>query len=277
MLNSTLEWLKKLLNSDNLPVSSLPKSAKAEIEHFCTVGFIVWERSGAGARYVIKNESAIKQLIDSNSYQGDMSQLTPKAKAVALHGDAHKGKDESFIQLLSATSSNVIWNNGYDILDLYEYSSKAGVAAIVAKVEDEWESNKPIGLVENQDLLIYAQNYFDKFNFDGSVVYYSGMLSKKLLQWLDYKQRGTSYIMFPDYDIVGLNNYIRVKNTLSHLVSLYIPDNLAELLVKYGKENALETQATRNAIEQSNDKNVLFVYNLLLKTGKGLDQEGLIL
>ena len=161
MLNSTLEWLKKLLASGDLPVSSLPKSVKAEIEHFCTVGFIVWERSGAGARYVIKNESAIKQLIDSNSYQGDMSQLTPKAKAVALHGDAHKGKDDSFIQLLSATASNVIWNNGYDILDLYEYSSKAGVADIVAKVEDEWKSNKPIGLVENQDLLIYAQNYYE--------------------------------------------------------------------------------------------------------------------
>lgn len=253
MLNVTVEWLKKLLKSetDSLPVSSVSKSAKAEIENLRSIDLIGWERSGAGAKYFIVDKTAIEKLINSNSYDGDLSKLSSKAKAVALHGNAHKGKDDSMLLLLSAVYDGVIWNNGRNTLNLYDYSSQFGVASLVVKIEDDWTSNKPIALVENLDLLIYTKLYFEKIGFDGAVLYYSGNLSGKLLKWLNHKKRGASYIMFPDYDIVGLNNYIRVKKALGNMLSMYIPDNLLELLLGHGDENTLiTTQASRTLIEQ---------------------------
>ncbi|MCK5830754.1 MAG: hypothetical protein KAH20_10685 [Methylococcales bacterium] len=280
MLNVTVEWLKKLLKSEtgSLPVSSLSKSAKAEIESLRSIDIIDWKRSGAGAKYFIVDKSAIEKLINSNSYEGDLSKLSSKAKAVALYGNAHKGNDDSMLLLLSAVYDGVIWNNGRNTLNLYGYSSQLGVASLVVKIEDDWTSNKPIALVENLDLLIYTKLYFEKISFDGAVLFYSGHVSGKLLKWLNHKKRGTSYIMFPDYDIVGLNNYIRVKKVLGNMLTMYIPDNLLELLSDHGDENTLiKTQASRTLIEQSVDKDVLFVYNAILNTGNTLHQEGLML
>lgn len=281
MLNNvTIEWLKKSLKSDStsLPVSSLSKSAKAEVEHLRSNEIIGWKRSGAGAKYFIVDKTAIEKLINSNSYEGDLSKLSSKAKAVALHGNAHKGKDGSMLLLLSAVYDDVIWNNGRNTLNLYDYSSQFGVASLVVKMEDDWTSNKPIALVENLDLLIYAKLYFEKIGFDGTVLFYSGNLSGKLLKWLNHKKRGASYIMFPDYDIVGLNNYIRVKKELGDILSMYIPGNLLELLSDHGDEKTLiKTQVSRTLIEQSVDKDVISVYKALLNTGNTLHQEGLML
>ena len=57
--------------------------------------FIKWERSGAGARYILVDKEAIQNLLKDTGYHGDLDELTPRAKAVALHGDAHKGLDDT--------------------------------------------------------------------------------------------------------------------------------------------------------------------------------------
>ena len=278
MLNVSRQWLIKLLENGAMPVSSIPRSAKPEISNIHEAGFIKWERSGAGAKYSVINEDAMRSLLESTGYDGDLDELTPKARAVALHGDAHKGKDDSLLLLLSASNDKVIWHNGSDELDLYNYSSRFGVASLIAKPCDNWSSNQPIALVENLDLLIHAKNYFEKIGFNGTVLYYSGMISGKLLLWLNEKKRGTSYIMFPDYDIVGLNNYIRSKDRLGDMLSLYIPNNFTKLLAMHGKKNIpMKSQPDKTRIEKSQHDEVIKIYRAILETGRTLHQEGLML
>lgn len=278
MLNVTVQWLKRLIDNGSLPASTLQNSAKPEIENLRSNGFIELRRSGSGARYYLIDCEVIKKIIDANTYKGDMSTLSPKAKAVAMHGDAHKGKDSSMLFILSATDNEVIWDNNINKLDIFNYSSKYGVASLVAKIGDGWSTNKPIALVENLDLLIYAQQYFLDIKFSGTVLYYSGMVSGKLLDWLSESERADSYVMFPDYDIVGLNNYIRVKDRLGNKVSIFIPDNLKELILMYGIEDTLQnSQADRTSIENTKYKDAIELYKLLLETGKTLHQEALAL
>ncbi|MDA3916166.1 MAG: hypothetical protein PF690_04260 [Deltaproteobacteria bacterium] len=63
---------------------------------------------------------------------------------------------------------------------------------------------------------------------------------------------------------------------MPHL-QIYIPDNLTELIKRYGKPEKLDSLTDRTIIEQTQDTDALKIYSLLLKYGAGLDQESLML
>ena len=278
MHNVSINWLVKLQGAGSLTSSTLPKTAKPDIDNLIQMGVIQRTPSGAGFRYSVADSEALRNIISARKFEGDIESLTPKARAVALHGDAHRGRDDSLLLMLAGTEENTVWTNGVDELDVFDYSSRFGVASLVAKKGDNWRTNKPIALVENLDLLVYAKAYFDKIGFDGTVLYYSGMVSGRLLDWLHETPRAPSYVMFPDYDIVGLANYLRIKQRTGNLLRIYIPSNLERLLSAYGHESTLsDSKADRSAIESTSDKDVLSVYNLMLKTGKTLHQEALMI
>jgi hypothetical protein len=121
----------------------------------------------------------------------------------------------------------------------------------------------------------YAEQYFKNIEFDGSVLYYGGWISKRTIAWLK-TLKNTPVTIFPDYDPVGLNNYLLLKKALPDL-EIYIPENLADLLIRYGDPKRLESSTDRTLIEQTTDEKASFLYSLLLKHGVGLHQEGLML
>ncbi len=122
------------------------------------------------------------------------------------------------------------------------------------KKEDFWQTTFPIGLIENIDLLFYASTYCEKIDFKGSILYCGGWVSKKTIGWLK-AQTGVPIIIFPDYDLVGLKNYIVLKQEIPSL-QIYVPDQLDELLRRFGKAEKLDSTIDRSMIEDSNDPDV---------------------
>lgn len=276
MLNASRQWLIKILESGSLAASSIPRGARAEITNICEAGFIKWKKSGAGAKYSVADEEAIRNLLESTGYDGELGKLTPKAKAVALHGDAHKGRDEAMLLTLS-TAGSPRWSDGENTLDVSDHTSKFGIASLVVRPRDQWRTDQPVGLVENLDLVLYGKQYFERVGFQGSILYYSGWLSKALLDWLAEAKRAPSYVIFADYDLVGIKNYLLAKDRLGESLSIYIPDNLPELLKRFGNPKKLESKSDRTLIELSGDPEVIRLYQALLDAGCGLDQESLLL
>jgi hypothetical protein len=104
------------------------------------------------------------------------------------------------------------------------------------------------------------------------------MISGKLLKWLVEKKPTSQYIMFPDYDLVGLNNYIRAKDVLGNMLSMYLPSNLQKIITKHGLKKTLATsQENRSKIEHTQYQEVAQVYQMIIDEGKTLHQEGLML
>ena len=274
MKNVTRNFLVKLLEAGRITSSNIPKSALSEIERLKDQGFIDWERSGRGGVYTIDDRDAVIALLKNTGYHGATETLTSKALAVALHKDAHKGKDETLLLMLSATEEVLWYKNGVPV-DLFKIVQDCGIASFVIKPGDDWQTDKPIALVENKDLLVHADQYFKKIEFEGTVIHYPGWVSKRTIAWLK-TLKITSVTIFPDYDPVGIINYLILKKELPDL-KIYIPENLPDLLIRYGDPNRLETSTDRKLIEQTKDEKALSLYALLLKHGAGLHQEGLML
>ncbi len=274
MKNATRNVLLQLLETQRVTSSAVPNSARSEIQKLKDQGFIDWEKAGRGGVYTIDDREAIQTLLKNTGYHGSTESLTPKAKAVAYHKDAHRGKDDTLLLMLSATA-DAFWYNKEKRVNLFRIVQDCGIASLLIKEGDNWQTDMPIALVENKDLLVHADQYFRQIEFAGSVLYYSGWISKKTIAWLK-TLKNTSITIFPDYDLVGIKNYLILKQGIPGL-NLYIPQNLPDLLKRYGKSDKLDTISNRKMIEQSQDNAALSLYSLLLKYGVGLDQESLLL
>lgn len=272
--NSTRNCLIKLKEAGRLTSSQVPKSAAKEINQIKDQGFIDWERSGRGGIYTINDPEAIKTLLENTGYHGPTENLSSKARAVAFHKDAHKGRDDTLLLMLSATNG-VKWQNNGVSVDIFRIVRQCGIASLLIRPEDNWQTDDPIALVENKDLLVYADRYFKQIQFTGSILYYRGWVSKRTIAWLK-KQRNIPITIFPDYDLVGLKNYLILKKELPD-INIYIPGDLPNLLTRYGKSEKLNSSTDRKIIEQTRDADALYIYSQILKYGVCLDQESLML
>jgi hypothetical protein len=148
------------------------------------------------------------------------------------------------------------------------------MASIVIRQNEKWETDSPIALVENIDLLVYAKEYFANTAFQGNILYYAGWAGAKTTHWLKTQHQAPELI-FPDYDFVGLNNYLKLKKIFPEL-KLYIPDNLSEMIRRFGSKKKFVKQSLKYSLMQR-DKDVRSVFSLIQKYGKCLDQESLLL
>ena len=81
-----------------------------------------------------------------------------------------------------------------------------------------------------------------------------------------------------DYDPVGLDDYLRVKTACPGRTTLYLPANLEDLLVRYGKKELLQSStAVLARLRKIEDQEVRQIVRLLDQHGVGLEQEALLL
>nr|WP_319491689.1 hypothetical protein [uncultured Desulfobacter sp.] len=264
----------KILEQGYLPSSAVSKSAHSKIQQFRDAGFISWEKAGRGGRYILIDRNGLKKLLKATGYHGSSEGLTPKAKAVSRHCDAHAGNDHSLVIHISIKGNGIVWRKNGVPVDINSIVKDCGMASIVVRPEDEWETDSPIALVENIDLLVYAKEYFADKPFQGNILYYAGWTGAKTIDWLG-KQALAPEIIFPDYDFVGLKNYLKLKNHFPGL-RLHIPAGLPELVKRFGNKEKFVKQSLKYSLEQS-DEDVKAIYAILQRYGKSLDQEGLLL
>lgn len=118
------------------------------------------------------------------------------------------------------------------VFDLSQATGIAGAGVLAITEDDDWCSNQPLWLVENQAL-------FDRLDWlppdaQGTVAYYAGQLPGRLLKWLACRPRAPEVILFPDYDGVGLLNYARLLEVCASPTCFWLMPGWARLLPTYG-------------------------------------------
>ncbi len=179
-----------------------------------------------------------------------MSDLPSRARNIAStrssKGGEH-GHEISYL-LLKAGPGQVDWHDeqGY-ILDLRISTDQLGAAALAIHAGSTWRSEHPLWLVENQAL-------FDRLDWlpsaePASVAYYSGQLANNLIEWLAEMPRAPAIWFFPDYDGVGMLNFVRIRSRLGGAVRLWLMPQWQDRLARFGSATIWsDTQREFNAV-----------------------------
>ena len=267
---TTIRSLNKLLDEGFVLKSGLSKSAKAEIDILLDNSILRIE----GKRIVVNRELELLDLIAATP---DAPDELDHASAAKLFGDAHKGGRQKQFAILVRSREACVWKRlDSDVsVSVSEICDKTGVAAIAIESDDDWYSNEPIAFVEN-DFCLWNCERFPLPQEVTSVIAYHGMADSRLIDWLGFRKRAPKVFWCPDYDYVGLNNYLRASGKAD--VQLWVPPTF-DLLLKSTAVNPERLRKQKHLVEslrQSNDPDVQKVLSSLMAAGGGIDHEAFI-
>jgi hypothetical protein len=240
MSRALADALDKLLNVAAPCAASLFTVAqRRELDRFARqTGTVRLITQGRGASYLVTDAALARVHLTAlrpTAIAALDASLPARANNIARMRDS-KGRGHTHragYLLLKAIGPGVTWRRGDGAFaDMSAGTSLCGAAAIAIEVEDDWHSDAPIWLVENQAL-------FDRLDWlpadaHGSIVYYGGQLSRLLLEWTAQRARGERFVFFPDYDGVGLLNYARLREKSLAPVEFWLMPDWADRLRQYG-------------------------------------------
>ena len=287
------EALKRLVSNDQpLMASTFTPRQRKCLEQFAReTRLIELKKQGRATIYQVINRPSINNYLRQLHPLNETSLpdgLPTRSRNIGMERNSKAGQTghDCWYLLMKAWDSKVIWQNANDRMEPSELTTRYGVAALQIKAGLKsgrgWRCNGPLLLVENQAL--FDQCDWLPHDFKGCLAYYAGQLSDVFLQWLTEQKRTDEVILFPDYDGVGLSNYVRLLNALhpeSSLQFYWLPD-WENKLDKFGNtENWLKTRVQfENAIQKLNTRNALnddFIKlsHLSQHYGKTLEQESI--
>ncbi len=280
MLESFAKHLSRLLTNGSLPASSIADRDRRRLQVLFDSGVIKDVRSGAGRRIILLNQSALNSFIQSiypsGIDAGPKSNLPPRGLAVAHLRDAKKASATETEALFLRGFGHAVITDGNEILFVAEWTQKAGVAALRIDDECKWGFQGNIAVVENAEVFLN----FERMGSSADLVLYAGgRLSDRVIRWLSSATMETNHIQhFGDYDPVGIDEYIRLRDACPGRVELYIPDDIEALFDAYGKRELLEKSWQILARLRKNPEPIVQrVIRLMDTYGVGLEQEILLL
>ena len=246
MSRALADALDKLLKTARPSAATLFTVAqRRELDRFAQqTGALRLSTQGRGASYLLTNAALARAhlLALRPTAVSDLDASLPaRANNIARMRDS-KGRSHRHTTaylLLKAIGEGVTWQRGDGDGDgdgvTYDVSAAmalAGAAAIAIDADDNWHTQAPIWLVENQAL-------FDRLDWlppaaHGSIVYYGGQLSRRLLDWMAQRARSGQIVFFPDYDGVRLLNYARLREKSLAPVQFWLMPDWEERLRKFG-------------------------------------------
>jgi hypothetical protein len=122
---------------------------------------------------------------------------------------------------------------------------------------------------------------FEKLGLDLSpAVYTGGRYSNRFLAWFASNVKaGLKILHLPDYDPLGLTEFLRLYDRIGEAVSLFTPNYLQTLFRSHSKSALLgDVKNHRMLMElrKSNHPSIQHVVALIDESNAGLEQEGLL-
>lgn len=260
MNQTDYKYFTALLNGE-ISLSKLPNRLVQEnaFQNLKDAGIIEVIKAGRGKTVRIINNEAFTKFLRTNfpDAAGSNSRASNIAKFRNSKATRNQGYDVCFLR-----GAQMIRINDTEI-DIEENTNNFGLFAV---------SNSNIGvnklcIVENLEAFMNAESIFDS---DFVFLHKYGRLGTGLLSRITAKE----VIVFSDYDLIGLNEYLLIKKAFPS-ASLYIPKDFDLLFSKY---SALlpEKQTASTAVKNSKDELVIKLRDKILKTNRILEQEILL-
>jgi hypothetical protein len=241
MQNKTYKnFIERLLSEDKISASSVGKSIKNSNDFSVLIngGFIGYIQAiSGGGSYCVKNKELLEDYYHKKFPVAFKNEQT-SIDNVHTFRNTKAAKRENQNVILIRGTENVLLNETE--IDLKIYTENYGTFSTVLK---NLKANK-VCFVENLDSFLIAERVIDN---DFIFIHTYGGVSKTVVN----KIQANEILVFPDYDFVGLKNYLLIKNIFPS-TKLFVPENYEELLATKSR-----TVKTKNGREQQPNKIVL--------------------
>jgi hypothetical protein len=265
MQNKTFKnTIQRLLNEDKVNTSSIGSTVKnsSEFSTLMTAGIIeyVQAKTGGGTYSVKKKEDLEKYY--KNKFPEELKNEFSSIDNVNAFRNTKAAKRKSQDVILIRGNQKVVLNNIE--VDLQYFTDKFNTFSTVLKSL----SADKVCFVENLDSYLIAEQVIgNEYVF----IHTYGGMSKSVVT----KILANEILIFPDYDFVGLNNYLLIKEIFPK-TQLFVPDNYEELYKTKSRQiktkQDREQQATKR-VSESNDEFVVKIRTDIFKHKRYLEQQ----
>jgi hypothetical protein len=272
--------LAALLESGALQSSTCGASTLRALRPLLDAGVIAEERMGAGRRLAVRDSGALAEFIQR--LFPNIQPAPGTLRRVAALGRFRDSKalagDTPDIVLLRAWSDSVLWQGGKAV-PAATATRQHGLFSFVLEAQARYELRAACALVENPAVLLGFESLRATAPVEAAL-YGGGRVSRRVLDWLCRQATGDfRLIHFPDYDPVGLSEFVRLQKRLGERVKLHIPSELGSLFERFGNRKLLDrlsNQALLPKLRSSPSPAVGAVLELIEKHNAGLEQECLL-
>ena len=246
---------------ENGAVRVVRKSAKRKI--------VFLQKSENVFLFLKNNAYNLFSVQDIEHYVTKILNDTPD-RAIIQHfrNDTKEKESQSLRGLYISSLSFLQIKIDNEVVDIVPHNGLGYFCFYTQKIEID-EDTVIVG-VENYQVVWFAKRYKEFFKEKKALFV---VINPYMLEWIE--DLSNEYIHFGDYDIAGINIYLqkvlpRLKKAKKS--SFFIPENIEELLGKYGNNKLYEKQIKDiNTI----DEDLIKLKNLIVKYKKGLEQEGI--
>lgn len=281
-------YLLTLFSERRVSRSQLPARSKGLLRPLFDGGVLEIEPAGRGEVVVVRQAEAFASWIGQNFPSfGNRWQVpdgASRAQSLALRRDTKAtglGVSRSVLHLRAwgSAASGVTLNGGE--LPVSELSAKHGVAACLIDANSEMGFEGPVALVENLESFLRVEDLIPSVSV---ALNSAGRISDRLIACMARSRFEVLPLLhLPDYDPVGLSDYLRLREALAERVSLFVPADLEERFAAFGNRKLITEKARNRALLEQLEGRVWpceqsrRVFRLIRETGSGLEQESLLL
>lgn len=271
--------LQTLIENGSVALSRCSREFLHLLKPLLDAGVLAERRAGAGRQMVVQNSSALMRFASKLFPRGEISGLGPgRVSSVAQFRDSKVlGNSEKNQVSIRAWNEDALVRNGLSA-GAASATIRHGVFSFMLSGVNEFRLAGPCALVENPALFLN----FERLGMDvGLAILSNGRISNRLLDWLaGAPLKNFSLLHLPDYDPVGLSDYVRLQQRLGDRVRLYIPSDLSERFAAFSNTKLLKNPNSRALIAKlraSELKPVRQVLDLIERNNAGLEQEALLI
>lgn len=270
--------LTQLLENGYLAASACSSAFINLVQPLVDSGVLQWQRSGAGRRLTVVDSSTLAEFITSRfpGAGGGVDALRIRAT-----GDFRDSKalpnNAPEIATFRVWKDSALQRAG-EPFGAAGWTQAHGVCAVQISGLSTYSVHGSCAVVENPALFFEIERLGLPLAL---ALLVRGRASDRLLSWLGAQKMGTGKIVhFPDYDPVGLSEYLRIKKRLSSAVQLYIPADIRARFARFSNPallHPLRSTGILASLRASTDPEVQPIVSLIDHFGAGLEQEALLL
>jgi hypothetical protein len=278
--------VKRLLAEKTLPRSQVSARELKSMRSLFDGGVLSYERFGRGEVVRVVHEDAFLSWVRRNfpSFESNWSapDSATRARAVVLRRDSKAGGagvEKSVLHLRAVNAMVEVWLDDVTF-PVAQLTRDHGLAACLIGADSRLKIEGRAALVENLECFIHAEVFLPDVSM---VLNSAGRVSDRLIECLRNSHFGAPPLLHaPDYDPVGLSDYIRLRASLGPRVELWIPPDLESRFATFGKRKLISDKPRNRALLEQLGQNDMpcetskRVFQLIKESGCGLEQECLL-